>query len=83
MALGLKYAGTANQNAFKTLLNYAQMFTTLSCKSIGELAGKSTIETCLNATLFSCAVVMAGTGNLEVFTWKRECSSFHLVDHLC
>lgn len=66
MALGLKFAGTANRNAFKTLYNYAQMFTALSHKTIAELAGKSTIETCLNVTLLSAAVVMAGTGNLEV-----------------
>lgn len=66
MALGLKYAGTANRNAFKTLYNYAQMFTALSHKTIAELAGKSTIETCLNVILLSAAAVMAGTGDLEV-----------------
>ena len=66
MALGLKYAGTANSIAFKTLYKYARMFTTLSQRSIGELAGKSTIETCLNVILLSTALVMAGTGNLEV-----------------
>lgn len=66
MALGLKYAGTANQDAFKTLFHYTEMFTDLSHKSIAELAGKSTIETCLNVILLSSAVVMAGTGNLDV-----------------
>ncbi|XP_012535623.1 anaphase-promoting complex subunit 1 isoform X2 [Monomorium pharaonis] len=65
MALGLRYAGTANKNAFKTLYNYAQMFTALSHKTIAELAGKSTVETCLNVVLLSTAVVMAGTGNLD------------------
>ncbi|XP_057330298.1 anaphase-promoting complex subunit 1 [Microplitis mediator] len=72
MALGLKYAGTANENAFKTLFNYTQMFTALSHKSIGELAGKSTIETCLNVTLLSAAVVMAGTGNLDIMRVCRQ-----------
>ncbi|XP_063980252.1 anaphase-promoting complex subunit 1 [Diachasmimorpha longicaudata] len=72
MALGLKYAGSANENAFKILLNYAKMFTALSHKSIGELAGKSTIETCLNVTLLSAAVVMAGTGNLDVMRICRQ-----------
>jgi anaphase-promoting complex subunit 1 len=66
MALGLRYAGTANKNAFKTLYNYAQMFTSLSHKSVAELAGKSTVETCLNVVLLSTAVVMAGTGDLDV-----------------
>ncbi|XP_034943915.1 anaphase-promoting complex subunit 1 [Chelonus insularis] len=72
MALGLKYAGSANENAFKTLFSYTQMFTALLHKSIGELAGKSTIETCLNVTLLSCAVVMAGTGNLEIMRICRQ-----------
>ncbi|XP_024938958.1 anaphase-promoting complex subunit 1 isoform X2 [Cephus cinctus] len=72
MALGLKYAGTANKNAFKTLYNYAQMFTALSHKSIAELAGKSTIETCLNVILLSTAVVMAGTGDLEIMRICRH-----------
>lgn len=66
MALGLRYAGTANKNAFNTLHYYAHMFTTLSHKTIAELAGKSTVETCLNVILLSTAVVMAGTGDLDV-----------------
>ncbi|KAI4480329.1 hypothetical protein M0804_010327 [Polistes exclamans] len=72
MALGLKYAGTANKNAFRTLYNYAQMFTALSHKTIAELAGKSTIETCLNVILLSTAVVMAGTGDLEIMRICRH-----------
>lgn len=72
MALGLKYAGTTNKNAFRTLYNYAQMFTALSYKTIAELAGKSTIETCLNVTLLSAAVVMAGSGDLEIMRICRH-----------
>ncbi|XP_011861283.1 PREDICTED: anaphase-promoting complex subunit 1 isoform X2 [Vollenhovia emeryi] len=72
MALGLRYAGTANKNAFKTLYNYAQMFTALSHKTIAELAGKSTVETCLNVVLLSTAVVMAGTGNLDIMRICRH-----------
>ncbi|XP_012268770.2 anaphase-promoting complex subunit 1 isoform X2 [Athalia rosae] len=66
LALGLKYAGSANKNASKTLYNYAQIFTALSHKSIAELAGKSTIETCLNVILLAAASVMAGTGDLQI-----------------
>ncbi|KAG7200866.1 hypothetical protein KM043_003229 [Ampulex compressa] len=72
MALGLRYAGTANKNAFKTLYDYAQLFTALSHKTIGELAGKSTIETSLNVILLSTAVVMAGTGDLEIMRICRH-----------
>ncbi|XP_046750016.1 anaphase-promoting complex subunit 1 [Diprion similis] len=66
LALGLKYAGSANRNAFKTLYNYAQIFTALPHKSVAELAGKSTIETCLNVILLAAAAVMAGTGDLQI-----------------
>ncbi|XP_050429945.1 anaphase-promoting complex subunit 1 [Adelges cooleyi] len=66
MAMGLRFAGTANEEAFKTLLSYCQMFISLCSKSVAELCGKSTIETCINVTLLSLSMVMAGTGDLEV-----------------
>jgi anaphase-promoting complex subunit 1 len=66
MAVGLKYAGTENMIAFKTLYHFLKMFMTLTHKSVAELAGKATIETCLNVVLLSSSIVMAGTGNLEV-----------------
>lgn len=53
-------------SAFSTLYNYTETFVSLSHKSIAELAGKSTIETCLNVILLATSIVMAGTGNLEV-----------------
>ncbi|XP_043478595.1 anaphase-promoting complex subunit 1 [Leptopilina heterotoma] len=71
MALGLKYAGTANDTAFKTLQSYADLFISLSHKPIAELAGKFTIETCLNVVILASSVVMAGTGNLEVMRMCR------------
>lgn len=57
MALGLRFAGSANNEAFETLLKYAKTFTSLTGKSIAELAGKSTIEICLNVILLSLAMV--------------------------
>ncbi|XP_049852727.1 anaphase-promoting complex subunit 1 isoform X1 [Schistocerca gregaria] len=75
MAVGLRFAGSANNEAFKTLLHYAKMFTNLSGKSIAELAGKSTIETCLNVMLLSLAMVMAGTGDLDVLRLVRHLRS--------
>ncbi|XP_069677644.1 anaphase-promoting complex subunit 1 isoform X2 [Periplaneta americana] len=71
MALGLRFAGSANNEAFKTLFKYAKTFTSLTGKSIAELAGKSTIETCLSVILLSLAMVMAGTGELEVLRMCR------------
>ncbi|KAL4141486.1 hypothetical protein QTP88_004117 [Uroleucon formosanum] len=66
MAMGLRFAGSANEEAFNTLLSYCQMFISLCSKSVAELCGKSTIETCINVTLISLSMVMAGTGDLEV-----------------
>ncbi|KAL3278076.1 hypothetical protein HHI36_013420 [Cryptolaemus montrouzieri] len=71
-AIGLKYAGSADEDAFKTLLNYCHMFISLTGKSISELAGKPTIETCLNVLLLSVSMVMAGTGNLEIMKLVRH-----------
>lgn len=57
MAMGLRFAGSANNQAFETLLYYCKLFTSISSKSIAELAGKSTIETCICVTLLSLAMV--------------------------
>lgn len=56
-AVGLKYAGTADGTAFQTLLHYCHMFTSITSKSVADLAGKPTIETCLNVVLISAAMV--------------------------
>ena len=40
-------------------------------RSVAELAGKSTIETCLNVILLSLSMVMAGTGDLDVLRIVR------------
>ncbi|RXG57434.1 Anaphase-promoting complex subunit 1 [Armadillidium vulgare] len=40
-------------------------------RSVAELAGKSTVETCLCSILLSLSLVMAGTGDLEVLRLIR------------
>lgn len=56
--MALRFAGSANQDACDTILSVAKQFIRLSSKSVGELAGKSTIETCLNLVLLSAAMVI-------------------------
>lgn len=56
MAMGLRFAGSANEEAFNTLLSYCNMFIALCSKSVAELCGKSTIETCINVTLISLSM---------------------------
>lgn len=64
--LGLKFAGSANKEAFDTLRSYTKLFLDLQKQPVAEQAGKNTIETCLMVTVLSLALVMAGTGDLVV-----------------
>ena len=66
MALGLKFAGSSNESAFRSIMFYTKMFIKLSSQSVVEQAGKSTIESCINVLVLSLSTVMAGTGNIEV-----------------
>ncbi|PIK42819.1 putative anaphase-promoting complex subunit 1 isoform X3 [Apostichopus japonicus] len=75
MALGLRFAGTANNAAFLCLLKFAEQFVQLGSQSVAELAGKATIEKCLNTVGVSLAMVMAGTGNLKVLRLARALRS--------
>lgn len=74
MALGLRYAGSADIDAYKTLLIFTKMFTSMTLKSVAELAGKATVETCLNVIVLAFASVMAGTGDIAVL---RVCRYLH------
>ncbi|XP_054720739.1 LOW QUALITY PROTEIN: anaphase-promoting complex subunit 1-like [Uloborus diversus] len=92
--IGLKFAGSANNEAFEILMQYTKHFLTISRKSIGDQAGRSTMETCLNVVVLSLAMVMAGTGDLEVIRICRhlrsrigQASSYvlygsHMVTHM-
>nr|XP_022911717.1 anaphase-promoting complex subunit 1 [Onthophagus taurus] len=71
-ALGLKHAGSANEQVFQVLLHYCHLFTSLLGKSLAELAGKPCIECCLNLVLLSTSMVMAGTGNIEIMRIIRH-----------
>lgn len=65
--LGLKFAGSGDRDAFKVVMGYAKMFLSLPNKpQLADQAGRSTIEACLNVLVLSLALIMAGTGNLEV-----------------
>lgn len=76
MVIGLKFAGTANQSAFETLMRSIKLFLTFQTNPrLVEQAGKSTVESCLMTVLVSVALVMAGTGNLEVLRICRHLRS--------
>lgn len=62
-SIGLRYAGSTDKDACDTIIHYAKELTKFGSKSIGELAGKSTIETCLNLVLISAAMVNRKVAN--------------------
>lgn len=67
LVLGLKFAGTGNESAFKVILKFTKMFLSLQNRpQVTEQAGRSTIECSLNILIIALSLVMAGTGNLEV-----------------
>lgn len=67
MAIALRFAGTADRHAYKTIYKHTKMLIALSNKpALAEQAGRPCIEACLNVLVTSLAVVMAGTGDLGV-----------------
>ena len=64
--LALKFAGTWNLSAFKTLEHYIKKFIAISKRSISELTGKAMIEQTTCTLVLSQAIVMAGSGDLSV-----------------
>lgn len=67
MAIAMKYAGTADNDAYKTIHKHTKMLIMLSNKpALAEQAGRPCIEACLNVLVTSLAVVMSGTGDLGV-----------------
>lgn len=69
MAMGLRFAGSANNDAFETLFYYATHFISLLNKSVAELAGKSTVESCINVVVIALAMVGLKLSNfVDLFT---------------
>lgn len=67
MAIAMRYAGTANQQAYKTVYKYMKELISLNNKSSTiDQAGRPCLEACLNVLVTSLAVLMAGTGDLGV-----------------
>lgn len=67
MSIAMRFAGTANRNAYKTIYKHTAMLIALSNKpALAEQAGRPCIEACLNVLVTSLAVVMAGTGDKGV-----------------
>ncbi|XP_068728740.1 anaphase-promoting complex subunit 1-like [Montipora capricornis] len=80
MAMGLRFAGSANHQAFNCLMYYTKYCQDLLKSTAVEQPGKPTVEACLDTILLSLAMVMAGTGNLDVLRIARHLRKRHSPD---
>uniref|UniRef100_A0A8P4FW56 Anaphase-promoting complex subunit 1 n=1 Tax=Dicentrarchus labrax TaxID=13489 RepID=A0A8P4FW56_DICLA len=73
MALGLRFAGSANSDAFDCLYEFARNFMKIMSFA-GTATGYYNLQTGLSMILLAMSMVMAGTGNLKVL---QLCRFFH------
>ncbi|XP_055636412.1 anaphase-promoting complex subunit 1 isoform X2 [Toxorhynchites rutilus septentrionalis] len=66
ICIGLKYAGTGEEQAFAILNYLLKYFLKVSGRPFGDFAGKQTIENCTIMILLAVSMVMAGTGDIRV-----------------
>lgn len=55
--IGLRYAGTEDPTAFKTLNKILKLFLGMESQFMGEFAGKATVESCLMLIVLSMSLV--------------------------
>ncbi|XP_075976673.1 anaphase promoting complex subunit 1 [Anticarsia gemmatalis] len=71
-AMGLRFAGSGDEEARDTALHYARLFIAVGGKSVAELAGRSTLEACMCVCLLAAGMVMCGRGDLDVLRICRR-----------
>ena len=73
LAIGLRFAGTANKHAQDLLMHYIHYFAKARDESGGQwtLRDRPTLETCLDIITLSLGLVMAGTGDLDALRIMR------------
>ncbi|KAM4693876.1 anaphase-promoting complex subunit 1 [Discoglossus pictus] len=91
LALGFRFAGSANLAAFNCLSKFAKAFIECLSPQAASITGHYNLETCLSVVLLSLSMVMAGSGNLKVlqlcrFMHKKTGGEmnygFHLAHHM-
>ncbi|XP_049533596.1 anaphase-promoting complex subunit 1 [Anopheles darlingi] len=72
VAIGLRYAGTADQQATDTVYDAIRYLLALRPnRPIGSLAGSQTVENCTMMALLALALVQAGNGSMRVLRLIR------------
>ncbi|XP_066534503.1 anaphase-promoting complex subunit 1 isoform X2 [Hoplias malabaricus] len=93
MAVGFRFAGSANSDAFDCLYKFARNFmqSLINTTSTATVSGQYNLQTCLSMVLLATSMVMAGSGNLKVlqlcrFLHKRTFGEmnygFHMAHHM-
>ncbi|XP_069035969.1 anaphase-promoting complex subunit 1 [Lepisosteus oculatus] len=91
MAVGFRFAGSANSDAFDCLYKFARTFMQCLSTSAASVTGHYNLQTCLSMVLLSLSMVMAGSGNLKVlqlcrFLHKKTSGEmnygFHMAHHM-
>ncbi|XP_031434697.1 anaphase-promoting complex subunit 1 isoform X2 [Clupea harengus] len=91
MAVGFRFAGSANSDAFDCLYKFARMFMQSLTASAATITGHYNVQTCLSMVLLALSMVMAGSGDLKVlqlcrFLHKRVGGEmnygFHMAHHM-
>ncbi|KAL2083271.1 hypothetical protein ACEWY4_021044 [Coilia grayii] len=91
MAVGFRFAGSANSDAFDCLYKFARMFMQSLTASAATITGHYNVQTCLSMVLLALSMVMAGSGDLKVlqlcrFLHKRVGGEmnygFHMAHHI-
>uniref|UniRef100_A0A673NDK9 Anaphase-promoting complex subunit 1-like n=1 Tax=Sinocyclocheilus rhinocerous TaxID=307959 RepID=A0A673NDK9_9TELE len=91
LAVGFRFAGSANSDAFDCLYKFARNFMQCLTTSTATVTGQYNLQTCLSMVLLAVSMVMAGSGNLKVlqlcrFFHKRTFGEmnygFHMAHHM-
>lgn len=72
MSLGIRYAGTANKDAYKALIDKMLYFKEIrDGKDVYKCPNKTTLESCLSTVCVALGMVMAGSGDLNALKLLR------------
>ncbi|XP_036402941.1 anaphase-promoting complex subunit 1 [Megalops cyprinoides] len=91
LAVGFRFAGSANSDAFDCLYKFARTFMQCLTATTATVTGPYNLQTCLSMVLLAVSMVMAGSGNLRVlqlcrFLHKRTSGEmnygFHMAHHM-
>ncbi|KAI2658109.1 Anaphase-promoting complex subunit 1 [Labeo rohita] len=66
LAVGFRFAGSANSDAFDCLYKFARNFMQCLTTSTATVTGQYNLQTCLSMVLLAVSMVMSGSGNLKV-----------------